>query len=352
MLLRTLGHLRDGGELGVAEAAAPAAYGIDLLLHQPSRNGIRDEFGMLVAKVLGDDSQGDLVQHDVVRGDLAGDHHLADPVGGVDGDLGPVAVGGVHGDGDAGDAGVDHLLHHDGHGEAFVGDVVLEPVDDGAGSEERGPALPDVLGDGLDAGEPEVGVLLACERGIREVFRGGAGTHGHRDGCVEAGHQGLVGTDGEFTHRLRHRAGADVLADGGRDLVHLAHILWVQVGEELVDVPGDAGFLHKSVELRRRDHKAGRDGHAGGGHGDQGGSLAAEVFELRFQAAVEELDEFVALHISQAFQLTGTDSGTRKERFSRKVMASGFSSCSAGASRATSSSAILAWSLASMLPRQ
>ncbi|MCB5293049.1 hypothetical protein BJQ90_02494 [Arthrobacter sp. SO3] len=307
---------------------------------------------MLVAEVFVDDGQGDLVQHDVVRGDLAGDHHLADPVGGVDGDLGAVAVGGVHGDGDAGDAGVDHLLHHDSHGEAFVGDVVPEPVDDGAGGEERCPALPDVFGDGFDAVEPEVGVLLAGEGGVREVLCGGAGADGHRDRCLEAGHQGLVGGNGQLAEDLGYRTGADVLADGGGDLVHLAHVLGVQIGEELVDMPGDACFLHKGVELVCGDHKAGRDRHAGGGHGDQGGALAAEVFEFWFDAAVEELDVFVALHISQAFQLTETVSGTRKERFSRKAVASGFSSASPGASRATSSSAILAWSLASILPRQ
>ena len=80
------------------------------------------------------------------------------------------------------------------------------------------------------------------------------------------------------------------------DLVHLAHVLGVQAGEELVDIPGDAGFLHERVELGGGDHEAGRDGHAGGGHGDQRGALTAEVFELRFDAAVEELDVFVALH--------------------------------------------------------
>ena len=162
----------------------------------------------------------------------------------------------------------------------------------------------------------------------------------------------VVGGDGELAQGLRHRAGADVLADRGGDLVHLGHVLRVQSGQELVDVPGDSGFLHKGVELRGGDDEAGRDGHTGGRHGDQGGALAAEGLELRFEAAVEELDVFVALHISQAFQLTGTVSGTRKERFSRKAMASGFSSCSSGASRATSSRAILAWSLASILPRQ
>ena len=83
-------------------------------------------------------------------------------------------VGGVHGDGDAGDTGVDHFLDHDSHREALVRDVVLEPVDDGAGGEKRGPALADVLGDCLDAVEPEVGVLLAGEGGVREVLGGGA----------------------------------------------------------------------------------------------------------------------------------------------------------------------------------
>ena len=218
--------------------------------------------------------------------------------------------------------------------------------------EERGPALADVLGDGLDAVEPEVGVLLAGEGGVRQVLGGGAGADGHRDRRLEAGHQGLVGGDGELAQGLRHRAGADVRPDRGGHPVHLAHVFGVQSCEELVDVPGDPGFLHEGVELGGGDHEAGRDGHAGGGHGDQGGALAAEVFELRFDAAVEELDVFVALHISQAFQVTGTVSGTRKERFSRKAMASGCSSCSSGASRATSSRAILAWSLASMLPRQ
>ena len=119
-----------------------------------------------------------------------------------------------------------------------VGDVVLEPVDDGAGGEERGPALADVLGDGLDAVEPEVSVLLAGEGGVRQVLGGGAGANGHRDRRLEAGHQGLVGGDGELAQGLGHRAGADVRPDRGGHPVHLAHVFGVQSCEELVDVAG------------------------------------------------------------------------------------------------------------------
>src|SRR5690606_27854455 len=116
-------------EFGVGEAAGGSAFRFDIPLDEGAGLRVGDQLGVLVTDVLGHHLEGDLVQQDVVRGDLTGDHHLPHTPGGVDGELGAVTVGGLHGDGHTGDAGVDHLLHHHGHGQALVGDVVLDAVD-------------------------------------------------------------------------------------------------------------------------------------------------------------------------------------------------------------------------------
>ena len=290
VLLGTLGHGGDLHELVVGEAAGGGALGGDVATDEAAGGGVWDQLVVLVAEVLADDLQGDLVQDDVVRGDLAGDDHLADAPGGVDGHLGAVTVGGVEGHGDAGDAGVDHLLHDDGHGQTLVGDVVLEAVDDRAGGVEGGPALTDVLGDGVDADLPQVGVLLAGEGGVGQVLGGGRRTD--RDGNLAAAllHELRVRLEDGGAGRGGDGQRAQRLADLGGELLDGGDVVGVDTLKRLVELVGDPGLPDEGVEGLGGDDEAGRDGHPGGGHAHEGGSLAAEGLEGGFPAVVEVLD--------------------------------------------------------------
>ena len=60
-------------------------------------------------------------------------------------------------------------------------EAVVHAVGDGAVVVERGEDFLDLAHDVVGAGDVEEGFLLAGEAGVRQVFGGGRGAHGHRD---------------------------------------------------------------------------------------------------------------------------------------------------------------------------
>ena len=136
-------------------------------------------------RLVGDGALDDLAQHlvdqEAVRGDLAGHDALAEPPGGLDRDLGAVAVAGVEGEGHPRGGRADHLLDPDRHGDHVVVVAALAPVGDRPGREQARPAAGEVAQHLVGAADPQVGVVLAGEAGVGQVLGGGRGAHRHRD---------------------------------------------------------------------------------------------------------------------------------------------------------------------------
>ena len=109
------GHLRDL-LVGQARDGAPIGGHRDPRDPTPARR--RPVLDVLVRDHPPGDLHEDLVDEVVVRGDLAGHHRLPEAPRRVDGDLGPVAVLRVEGEGDARDLGEHHLLDGDAHRRA------------------------------------------------------------------------------------------------------------------------------------------------------------------------------------------------------------------------------------------
>jgi hypothetical protein len=74
--------------------------------------------------------------------------------------------------------GEDHLLHDHGHADRPVVDAVPQAVGHGPLGEQRGPAPADVPEDRGRPDDVQVGVLLACEGGRRQVLCRRAGADG------------------------------------------------------------------------------------------------------------------------------------------------------------------------------
>ena len=134
-----------------------------------------------------------LVYDEVVGGDGAGDDRLAEPVDGVDRDLGGVVAARVDHEHDAGALRLHHVLDDDGDTDFELAVATLGAVEDRAGFEEGGPALLDGAEDFRLALDVQVRALLAGEGGLGDVFGGGGAADGHRQAlhlAVGAGDRG------------------------------------------------------------------------------------------------------------------------------------------------------------------
>ena len=139
---------------------------------------LADELAALGVDLGVDDLEVFLVDDEVVRGDGAGDDRLAEPVDGVDGDLGGVVAARVDHEHDAGALRLHHVLDDDGDTDFELAVAALGAVEDGAGLEEGGPALLDGAEDVGLALDVEVGALLSGEGGLGHVFGGGGAADG------------------------------------------------------------------------------------------------------------------------------------------------------------------------------
>ena len=162
-----------------------------------------------------DDVQRDLVDHEMVRRDLARHHRLAEAEVRIDDDHRAVAVGRVDGEHHAGGVGIGHLLHAHADGQPLVVEALVGAVGDGAPGVQAGDAAAHVLQHLVGAADPQVGVLLAGEARAGQVFGGGAGAHRHRHRRHAAAHRQLAVALGHLVldllgerMRLDHRADA------------------------------------------------------------------------------------------------------------------------------------------------
>ena len=125
---------------------------------------------------LGDDFTVAHLEH--VRVHQTGDQGLAEAEAGLHrGDL-PVGRDGVRGKEDASRLRENHLLHDHGHANRTVVDAVPLAVGHGPLGEERGPAPADMAEDRGQAHDVQVRILLAGERGRRQVLCRRAGSNG------------------------------------------------------------------------------------------------------------------------------------------------------------------------------
>ena len=138
-----------------------------------------------------------------VRVHPAVDQRLAEAEAGLDGDDLPVGGERVGREQDPRHLREHHRLHDAGHRGRPMVAAVLQAVHHGTFGEERGPAPADVPEHLRGAHDVQEGVVLTGERGGRQVFGGGAGTHGARTAFPQAG------------HRPGNGAG-QVVGDGGR----------------------------------------------------------------------------------------------------------------------------------------
>ena len=128
-----------------------------------------------------DDLAGHLADHEAVGRDLAADQRGTQAPAALDGDHRAVAGHRAAGEHDPGAARLDHALDHHRHGQILLAEPHPPPVADRLGVVQARPAPADMVGHGVRAAHPQVGVLQAGEAGLGVVLPGGAGPDGHRD---------------------------------------------------------------------------------------------------------------------------------------------------------------------------
>ena len=184
------------------------------------------------------------------------------------------------------DFGVDHDLHHHGHGHALVVDRHLVAVVDGLRCPQRRPAFFDRLGHLLAAPYVQVGFLLAGKGQVGQIL----GIGGRANGNCRSVWQGIV-RRGDFREHLRRQC---------------------PFGKQCADTVGGLFKGHGPVDDRRphtleylalqivfgnvvaiggsRDLEPTRDVETGIGKQRQGAALAADDFQTVFEG-IERYDE-------------------------------------------------------------
>ena len=148
----------------------------------------------------------------------------------------------------------DHLLHDDGHVDLPVVEAVAQAVGHGPLGEQRGPAPADVLEDRGRPHDVQVRVLLAGERGRRQVLRRRA----RPDGVG-----GLLAETGECAgDRRRQIVGDGDPLEGPADLraerADPLPVVRVQARQPIEAIVDRRGFPHDPPERVRRHAEAGR----------------------------------------------------------------------------------------------
>ena len=244
-------ELRQSHDLRVGQRRLLLPRRVDRLFLRPaSRQGVDGQ--LLGGDRLGDDLA---VAHLVgVRVHQAGDQGLAEAEAGLHGGDLPVARDGVGREQDAGRMREDHLLHDHGHLDLPVVEAVPQAVGHGPLGEERGPAPADVLEDRRRPHDVQVGVLLACEGGRRQVL------------CRRTGADGVGGLLAEPGERAGDRRRQIVWDgdpfDGPADLraerADRLPVVRVQARQPIEPFVDGRRFRHDPPEGVRRHAEAGR----------------------------------------------------------------------------------------------
>ena len=221
-----------------------------LLLRSACRRGV--DGTLLGGDRLGDDFA---VAHLVDVGvHQAGDQGLAEAEAGLHGGDLPVGRDGVGREEDAGRLREDHLLHDHGHVDLPVVEAVPQAVGHGPLGEQRCPAPADVLEDRRRPHDVQVGVLLACEGGRRQVLRRRARSDGVGGSLAEPGE--CAGD------RRRQIVRDDDPFEGPSDLraprANRLPVVRVQARQPIQPIVNRRRVLHDSPEGVRRHAKASR----------------------------------------------------------------------------------------------
>ncbi len=223
---------------------------------------------------------------ELVRVDRALHHRLAQAVAGGDEDDVLEARFGVDREHHARRAAVraHHALDAGGERHHVVGEALVHAVGDSAVVVQRGEHVLDLVEHVIDAGDVEVALLLAGERGVRQVF--GRGRRAHRErglGALALGDAFEMLADLLLQARLERRRGdpfADFLAGRGQRL----DVVDVQAGQALGNALGQVVVLEEIAESQCRGGKTARNAHAGavqlGDHLAQRCVLAADDLDI------------------------------------------------------------------------
>ncbi len=244
-------QLRESHDLRIRQRRLLLPRRLDRLLLRPAcRRGVDGE--LLGGDRLGDDLA---VAHLVdVRVHQTGDQGLAEAEARLHGDDLPVGRDRVGREQDAGSLREDHLLHDHGHVDLPVVEAVPQAVGHGPLGEQRGPAPADVLEDRRRPHDVQVRVLLARERGRRQVLRRRAGSDGVG---------GLLAEPGERAGDRRRQIVRDGDPfDGPADLraerADRLPVVRVQARQPIEPIVDRRRFRHDPPERVRRHAEASR----------------------------------------------------------------------------------------------
>ena len=300
MLLDDHGLLGQFVDFGVAQAEARAITTVDFDgLDRTTGLGFVaiDHLDGLAAQVAAQDCRATglqrlLVDIEFVRVDRALHDGFTQAVG--TGDEHHVAETrfGIEGEHHAGGAGfrADHALHAGGQGDQLVVEALVHAVGDGTVVEQRGEDFLGGADDVVDTADVEEGLLLAGEGGVRQVFGGSRGAHGHGHVVVALGHFGEGRTDFRIQPRREfgfHHPLADLRAGLGQgvDVVHIQGV------ERRMDAVVQATLLEKVAVRLGRSGKAARHRHAGTGevadHLAEGCVLAPHMLHIMDAELIE-----------------------------------------------------------------
>jgi hypothetical protein len=293
-----------------------------------------DHLHQFRAQVAPDDGKLARLEHRLVHDELVGvdrtlHHRLAQSVArGEEDDVAKARLG-VEREHDAGRALVaaHHALHAGRQCHLVVGEAVVHAIGDGPIVVERGEDLAHALEHGIGADHVEEGLLLAGERGLRQILGGRAGAHRHRDLAVAARQFAVMGA-----HRLfevgRHARGGDPAADLAAGLGQRLDVLRVDLGQARGDALAQlVGAQELAEGVRRRGKPV---GHADAArlelaeHLAQGGVLAAHAFDVPHAQLAQGNDQVLGLHQgSQRWmdRATGADRRARTKGVRRCVPA-------------------------------
>ena len=206
-----------------------------------------NEFDGLFIDMAGSDGEVFLVDDEVIRGDGALYDVFAKTPGAFDHDGLVIAVGNVYGEHDACDFGVSHHLYGSGESDVFMVEVLLRSVVYSAVGEGGCVAFLDLTDDHVTAGDIQVGVLLACEGSIRQVFCGSRGTNGYIwIFFVDFLGEFFVSIADRSCEVFRHFSGNDAFADLSAYFMEFDRVLYIgKTLQQFVDLFVLSGDIHE-----------------------------------------------------------------------------------------------------------
>ena len=208
------------------------------------------------------------VDDEVIRGNCALYDVFAEAPGSFDHDGAVVAVCDVDGEHNACDFGVSHHLDSCGKSHVFMVEILLGSVVYSAVSEGGSIAFLDLADDHIASGNVEVGVLLACEGSVRQIFSGSGRTDSHiRIFFIDLLCEFFVCITDSLCQVFRHFCRSDAFADLCADFMEFHGVFYIgQVFKQFMDLLVLSCCFHeisvsmscRSVSIRYRHARGSR----------------------------------------------------------------------------------------------